>query len=76
MGPLWFSGQEWSVFMSEQAPLHKPRIEIAPGVFVVADKRAGQGWIDAWGVLNAALKRCQTNQPGETQDDHDYDSKP
>jgi hypothetical protein len=62
--------------MSEHSPLHKPRIEIAPGVFVVPDKRAGQGWIQAWGVFNAALKRCQTNQPGETQDDHDNDQHP
>ena len=64
--------------MRERVAFHKSRIEILPGVFIVSDKRAGEGWIEAWHILNAALKRCQTINPlpGDAQDDDDHDHQP
>ena len=64
--------------MRQRVAFQKPRIEILPGVFIVSDKRAGESWIEAWRVLNAALKRCQTDNhvPGEPQDDEDHDHQP
>jgi hypothetical protein len=65
--------------MDKRDSFQKPRIPIAPGVFVVADKRAGKGWVEAWHVLNAAFKRCQTNNhlTGEPPDDdhHHHQSR-
>lgn len=78
-GLLWFSGRESDTAMkNERATSHKPRIEIAPGIFVVADKRAGQSWIQAWGVLNTALKRCKTNDQitGDASSDYDQNHQP
>lgn len=64
--------------MNEREPSQQTRIEIAPGIFVVADKRAGERWIEAWHVLNTALKRCKTDShpTGETQDVDDHDQQP
>jgi hypothetical protein len=78
-GLLWFSGLESEALaMSERVVLQKSRIEILPGVFIVADKKAGKGWIEAWHILNAALKRCETVDHilGEAQDDDDHDQQP
>jgi hypothetical protein len=77
MGLLWFSGQESRLsVMDDQPPFHKPRIQIAPGVFVVADKRAGEHWLEAFHILNTAFNRCRTDNriSGVTQDDDDHDS--
>ena len=79
MGLLWFSGLESDVLiMPERVAFQKSRIEILPGVFIISDKRAGQGWIEAWHILNAARKRCQTDNPilGDAQDDNDHDHGP
>jgi len=79
VGLFWFSGLESEGFaMREQVAFRKLRIEILPGVFIVSDKYAGRGWIEAWHVLNTALKRCQTIDPvpGDEQDDDDHDQQP
>lgn len=64
--------------MNERVAFQKSRFEILPGVFIVADKNAGQGWLEAWQILNTALKRCETVDHilGDQQDDHDHDQKP
>lgn len=58
--------------MDKHDSFQKPRIQITPGIFVVAQKCAGQGWIEAWNVLNAVLKRQKINNctQGEPQNDH------
>lgn len=79
MGLLWFSGLEGEVFaMSEHVAFQQSRIEILLGIFIVADKNAGQGWLEAWQILNTALKRCETvdHKLGDQHNDHDHDQKP
>lgn len=48
------------------------RIQLIPGLYVIADQQAGNFWIEAWSVLDQKLRETKdAHRIGENENDAD-----